>query len=116
MKMPCVDSHTVSRPPSHSATAPCGSSAVCSATGVRYSRVIVTSAARRPASTSPRWITRGERGETLPRDRSFGAPSARAWSAVTAWGAGSIESRTRSAAARAAANVSAHTTHSGCPA
>ena len=78
MKMPCVDSQTVNRPPSHSATAPCGSSAVCSATGVRYSRVTVTSAVRSAASTSPRWMMRGERGDTLPRDRSFGASLASA--------------------------------------
>ena len=54
LKIPCVDSHTVSRPPSHSATALCGSRAQWSCVGVRYSREITTAADLMARAASPR--------------------------------------------------------------
>ena len=58
----CVPVHRVRRPPSHSASAACGSIAACAAPGVRNARCTITSAPANPASTSPwrmrkRWQT-----------------------------------------------------------
>ena len=115
-KIPCVDSHTVRRSPSHSATAPCGSSAVCSWTGVRYSRRTMTSAAFNPASMSPRDITSGAFSITLPLARTFGASFAVASSNVTANGSVSYSTAIACAALRAACPVAAQTAAIGWPA
>ena len=115
-KMPCVLSHTVSRSPSHSQTAPCGSSALWSATGVRYSRVMTTSAASRPAATSPRESTRGELGAVLPFGRTVGASGAVASATVSANGAVSYATTIACAAARASRSELAHTAATGWPA
>ena len=49
----CVPVVRVSRPSSHSASAACGSIGACAALGVRNSRCTTTSAAAKPAATSP---------------------------------------------------------------
>jgi hypothetical protein len=73
LKIPCVDSQTVTLLPLHSATAPCGSSAVWSTVGVRYSRSTMTSAALKPAATSPRVVMRGDPFAVFPFGRTSGA-------------------------------------------
>ncbi len=110
---PCVDSQIVSRSPSHSATAACGSSGVCSALGVRYSRVTVTSASASASSTSPRSTTAGDPRSTFVTPRTAGAPGAVAASYVTTNGSPWHVTRTAAAPASAASRDSAHTAATG---
>ncbi len=99
-KMPCVDSHTVSRPPTHSATAAWGSSAEWRAVGVRYSRAIMTSARSSAAAASPRSVICGSLRRSWPESAS---------SAVTACAARSyrVDDR-RERALRVARRIGAH--------
>ena len=106
----------VSRSPSHSATAPWVSNALCNCTGVRKSRLMITSAASSPAAMSPRAITTGELGAKLPPGRTFGAPGATADSNVAAKGVGSYCTTTARAARTAAPRESAQTAAIGWPA
>lgn len=106
----------VSSPPSHSATAACGSIALCSAQGVVISRVITTSAAASAAVTSPAF----RRSVGLPPARLLSmrgraGQAASACSTVTANAAVSTVARTSRAAASAASCDSAQTAAIGCP-
>ena len=65
----CVPVHRVRRPPSHSASAACGSIAACAAPGVRNARCTTTSAPANPASTSP-WRMRKRWQTFVPGERA----------------------------------------------